>query len=112
MKCDVCRNYPTFEVSVIESQDDKILHLGNDCIDRLTGRSVSGWFRCFRRKRESVMANRKYIDQLPSILDGQNSKEHSLQLTEGDAEKLRTMLEQTSNGQNPTTGQEKIAVTI
>jgi hypothetical protein len=62
MKCDVCGNYPTYEVSVIESKDGKRLHVGNDCIDRLTGQSISEWFRSFRRKRESIMANRKYTD--------------------------------------------------
>jgi hypothetical protein len=59
MKCDVCGNYPTYEVSVIESEDNELLHVGNDCIDRLTGQSISEWFRSFRRKRESIMANRK-----------------------------------------------------
>lgn len=63
MKCDVCGNYPTYEVSVIESEDGKTLRVGNDCIDRLTGQSVSEWFRSFRRKRESAMANRQNIDQ-------------------------------------------------
>jgi hypothetical protein len=63
MKCDVCGNYPTYEVSVIESEDGKILRVGNDCIDRLTGQSVSEWFQSFRRKRENAMANRENIDQ-------------------------------------------------
>jgi hypothetical protein len=63
MKCDVCGDYPTFEVSVIESEDGKTLRVGNDCIDRLTGQGVSEWFKSFRRKRESAMANRENIDQ-------------------------------------------------
>ena len=67
-KCDVCGNYPIYEVSVIESEDGHTLHLGNDCIDRLTGKSVSEWFRSFRRKRESAMANRENIDQQSLIL--------------------------------------------
>jgi hypothetical protein len=65
MKCDVCGVYPTYEVSVIESEEGKILRVGNDCIDRLTGQSISEWFKSFRRKRESIMANRNYNDQLP-----------------------------------------------
>ena len=63
MKCDVCGDYPTFEVSVIESEDGKTLRVGNDCIDRLTGQNVSEWFRSFRRKRENAMADRKRMDQ-------------------------------------------------
>jgi hypothetical protein len=62
-KCDVCGNYPTYEISVIEGEDGKTLHVGNDCIDRLTGQSVSEWFKSFRSKRENAMANRKNIDQ-------------------------------------------------
>jgi hypothetical protein len=65
MKCDVCGNYPTYEVSVIESKDGMVLHVGNDCIDRLTGQSISEWFRTFRTKRESIMAKRKASDQPP-----------------------------------------------
>ncbi|MCW4000619.1 MAG: hypothetical protein NWE93_10300 [Candidatus Bathyarchaeota archaeon] len=68
-QCDVCGNYPIYEVSVIESQDGKTLRIGNDCIDRLTGQSVSEWFRSFRKKRESAMANRENIDQHSPILN-------------------------------------------
>lgn len=67
-KCDVCGNYPTYEVSVIESENGKTLRVGNDCIDRLTGQSVSEWFRSFRNKRESAMANRENVDQQSLIL--------------------------------------------
>ncbi len=69
MKCDVCGDYPTYEVSVIESKEGKILRVGNDCIDRLTGQSVSEWVKNFRRKRESAMANRENIDQQSLILN-------------------------------------------
>ncbi len=67
MKCDVCGNYPTYEVSIIESEDGDRLRVGNDCIDRLTGQNVSEWFKNFRRKRESAMANRERVDQ-PSLI--------------------------------------------
>ena len=63
MECDVCRNYPTFEVSIIESAGGQRLHVCNNCIDSLTGQNISEWFRSFRRKRESTLANRKQIDQ-------------------------------------------------
>jgi len=69
MKCDVCGNYPTYEVSVIESEDGKTLRVGNDCIDHLSGEKVSEYFKCFRRKRESTMTNRKNVDQQSLILN-------------------------------------------
>jgi hypothetical protein len=63
MKCAVCGNYPIYEVSVIENENGETLRVGNECIDQLTGQSVSEWFRSFRRKRESAMAKRENIDQ-------------------------------------------------
>jgi hypothetical protein len=63
MKCDLCGNYPTYEVSVIESEDGKTLRVGNDCIDHLTGENVSEYFKSFRVKRENALANRETIDQ-------------------------------------------------
>jgi hypothetical protein len=39
MSCDVCGNHPIIEVSVIRSSDGQNLHVGNDCIDRITNRS-------------------------------------------------------------------------
>lgn len=66
MRCEVCGD-PALEVSVIESDNGgKTLRVGNDCIDNLTGKDVSGFFKNFRRKRESVMVDRQCIDQ-PSL---------------------------------------------
>jgi hypothetical protein len=109
MKCDVCGSYPTFEVSVIENNNGKTLRVGNDCIDSLTKQNVAEWFRSFRRKRENVIANRKYIDPLQLILDAQDKKGSSVQVTDVDAENLKVMLEQMCNGQNPTSRQEQLA---
>jgi len=61
MRCGVCGNYPIIEVSVIESEDYQQLRVGNDCIDRLTNRKVYRWFKNYRKKRENVIRNRKYI---------------------------------------------------
>jgi len=109
MKCDVCGHYPTFEVSVIENDNGEMLRAGTECINRLTEQSISEWFRSFRRKRQIIMANRKYIDQLALILNAQNRKAPSFQIPEGDAENLKVMLEQMYNGLNPTARQEQIA---
>lgn len=83
MRCAVCGGYPTHEVSAIESDDGKILRVGNDCIDRLTGRNISEWFDSFRQKRESVMANRERIDQLSLTLNAQAEKDLLFQITDG-----------------------------
>jgi protein-arginine kinase activator protein McsA len=41
MKCDVCGNYPIFNVSVIRSEKGDRLNVCNDCIDQITNRTVS-----------------------------------------------------------------------
>lgn len=63
VRCDLCGNYPTFEVSVIENEEGKTLRVGNNCIDYLIGQKVSENFRTFRRKRENAMANRDHMDE-------------------------------------------------
>jgi hypothetical protein len=109
IRCDVCGNYPIQDVSVIRSSDGKELRIGNKCIDQITGRGVSEWFKQFKTNRENVMANRKYIDQLSLILDAHDRNRLSFQITDGDVETLRAMLDQMCNGLNLTTGQEQIA---
>lgn len=63
MRCGICGNYPTFEVSVIESEEGKTLKVGNNCIDNLIGQEVSENFRNFRRKRENAMETRECSDE-------------------------------------------------
>ena len=109
MKCDICGNYPIFEVSVIRSEDGQQLYVGNNCIDRLTKREVSSWFKNYRKKRENVMRNRKYINELSLILNAYERKELAFQITQCDVEKLSMMLEQMINGLNPNRGEEQIA---
>lgn len=110
MRCAVCGDYPLYEVSVIESEDGSTrLHIGDSCIDNLTGRGVSDWFKNFRRKRDSVLANRKYVDQLSQLLDAYSKKELSFELTSGDIEKIRSILEQIYSGQNPASSQMEMA---
>jgi hypothetical protein len=110
MRCAVCGEYPLFEVSIIESEDGTTrLHLGDSCIDNLTGQRVSDWFKSFRRKRDCVLANRKYVDQLSLILDAYNEKKLLSGLTQGDTEKLRGILEQICNGHDPSTSQMQMA---
>lgn len=110
MRCAVCGEYPLFEVSVIESEDGSTrLHLGDSCIDNLTGQRVSDWFKSFRRKRNCIMANRKYVDQLPLILEAYDEKKPLLALTHMDTEKLRGILEQIFNGNDLSTSQMQMA---
>jgi hypothetical protein len=109
MKCGVCGNYPIFDVSVIRSEDGTILNLCNDCIDRITKRAVSGWFKTYRKKRENIIGNRKYIDGLSSILAAYERSELSFQISREDVEKLRKTFGQMCNGLNPGTEQKQLA---
>jgi hypothetical protein len=109
MRCEVCGNYPIIEVSVIESEDYQQLRVGNDCIDRLTNRKVSRWFKNYRKKRENVIRNRKYIDELSLILTASRRNELAFQIRDCDFETLRLMLEKIVNGLNPIRREEQIA---
>lgn len=110
MRCAVCGEYPLFEVSIIESEDGTTpLHLGDSCIDNLTGQRVSDWFKSFRRKRDCVLANRKYVDQLSQLLEAYDKKELPFEITSGDIKTIRGILEQIYNGQNPPSSQMDIA---
>ena len=108
-RCDVCGNHPIIEVSVIRSEDGQQLRVGNYCIDRITNRRVSRWFKNYRRKRENVIRNRKYIDGLSLILDAYRRNELAFQITDCDVEKLSIVLEKMVNGLNPNRREEQIA---
>jgi hypothetical protein len=108
-RCDVCGNHPIIEVSVIRSEDGQQLRVGNDCIDCITNRRVSRWFKNYRRKRENVIKNRKYIDGLSLILNAYRRNELAFQITDCDIEKLSMVLERMINGLNPNRREEQIA---
>ena len=108
-RCDVCMNYPIKEVSVIRSNDGQRLRVGNECIDRLTNRKVSEWFRKFRTKRENVIRNRRYIDGLASILTAYSNSELAFQIPENEMDKLQKAFRGMCNGFNPTRKQEQLA---
>ena len=101
MRCQVCGNYPIIEVSVIISEDYQQLRVGNDCINHLTNLKVSRWFKNYRKKRENVIRNRKYIDELSLILTASRRNELAFQMRNCDFETLRLMLEKMVNGLNP-----------
>jgi hypothetical protein len=109
MRCAVCGNYPIIEVSVIESEDYQQLRAGNDCIDRLTNRKVSIWFKNYRKKRENVIRNRKYIDELSLILNASRRNELAFQTRDCDFETLSLVLEKMVNGLNLDRREEQIA---
>jgi hypothetical protein len=109
MKCGVCGNYPLFDVSVIRSEDGDRLNLCNNCIDQMTNRTVSSWFKTYRKKRENIIENRKYIDGLSSILTAYERTELSFQISREDVKKLRTTFVQMCNGLNPMTEQKQLA---
>jgi hypothetical protein len=109
MKCEVCGNYPIIEVSVIESEDFQQLRAGNDCIDRLTNRKVSRWFKNYRKKRKNVIRNRKYIDELSLLLNASRRNELAFQIRDCDFAMLSLMLEKMVNGLNPNRREEQMA---
>jgi hypothetical protein len=99
-RCDVCGNHPIIEVSVIRSEDGHHLRVGNDCIDNMTGRRVSRWFKNCRSKRENIMSNRRYIDGISEVLKAYEGNELSFKIVYGDVEKLSFALEKMINGLN------------
>lgn len=109
MKCNICGNYPIFDVSVIRNEEGQQLTVGNNCIDYLTKRKVSSWFRNYRKKRENIIRNRKYIDGLSLILDGSQRNERAYKITDSDIERLRLLLEKLINGFNPDSRESQIA---
>ena len=88
MKCGVCGNYPIFDVSVIRSEDGDRLNACNSCVDQITNQNVSGWFKNYRKKRENIIENRKYIDGLSSILAAYERSELPFQIPSEDVEEV------------------------
>ena len=109
MKCSVCGNYPIFDVSVIRSENGDRLNVCNNCIDRITDQNVSIWFKSYRKKRENIIENRKYIDELLSILTAYERDELSFRISSEDVEKLRKTFVQMCNGLNLRTEQKQLA---
>jgi len=101
MECGVCGNYPIFDVSIIRSENGNRLSVGNECIDRIANHNISDWFKTYRKKRENILDNRKYIDGLSKILSAYMQNSLSPQIPSEDIEKLRDTLIQMSNGLNP-----------
>jgi hypothetical protein len=109
MKCNVCGNYPISDVSVIRNEDGGRLNVCYRCIDRITNQNVSRWFKTFRKKRENIMENRKYIDGLSLILAAYERKELPFQISSEDIKMLRKAYVQMCNGLNPGTKQKQLA---
>jgi len=109
MKCNVCGNYPIIEVSVIRNEEGRILKACNTCIDRITNQNVSRWFKTFRKKRENIMENSKYIDGLSLILAAYERNELSFTISSEDVEKLHKTYVQMCNGLSPTIKQKQLA---
>ncbi len=63
----------------------------------------------YRRKRNCIMANRKYVDQLSLLLDVHDERKMLFELTRFDTEKLRGILEQILNGNDLSTSQVQVA---
>ena len=107
MKCSVCGNYPLFDFSVIRSEDGDRLNACNSCIDQITNQTVSSWFKTYRKKRENIIENRKYIDGLSSVLAAY--EQNDFKISSEDVEKLRKTFVQMCNGLDPRTKQKQLA---
>jgi hypothetical protein len=107
MKCSVCGNYPLFDVSVIRSEDGDRLNACSTCIDQITNQTVSSWFKTYRKKRENIVENRKYIDGLASVLAAY--EQNDFKISSEDVEKLRKTFVQMCNGLDPRTKQKQLA---
>jgi hypothetical protein len=61
MKCSVsvCGSYPILEVSVIRIEDVDRLNACNNCIDQITNRTVSSWFKTYRKKTRKYHRNQE-----------------------------------------------------
>ncbi len=112
MKCSVCGNYPIFDVSIIRNEEGDRLNACNNCIDQITNRTVSVWFKTYRKKRKNIMENRNYIDGLSTILAAYEQNDLSSKIPSEDIEKLRKAFVQMCNGLNPRTGQKQLADVI
>ena len=109
MKCSVCGNYPIFDVSIIRNEEGDRLNACNNCIDQITNRTVSVWFKTYRKKREIIMENRKSIDGLFSMLAAYEQNDLASKIPSEDIEKLRKTFVQMCNGLNPRTEQKQLA---
>ena len=109
MKCDICGNYPTINVSVIRNKDGDRLNTCYNCIDIITKQNVSIWFKTFSKKRENLLENRKYINGLSVILAAYDLNELPFKISSEDVEKLRKTFVQMCNGLNPKTKQKQLA---
>jgi hypothetical protein len=109
MKCSVCGNCPIFDVSVIRSENGDRLNVCNNCIDRITDQNVSIWFKSYRKKRENIIENRKYIDGLLFILTAYERDKLPFRISSGELEKLRKTFYQMCNGLNLRTEQKQLA---
>ena len=109
MKCGVCGNYPIYDISIIRSEKGNRLSVGNECMDRIANHNISDWFKTYRKKRENILENRKYIDGLSAILAAYQQNALSSQVSSEDVEKLQDTFVQMCNGLNPETEQKQLA---
>jgi hypothetical protein len=75
----------------------------------VTNQNVSSWFKTYRKKRENIIENRKYIDGLSSILAAYERSELPFQIPSEDVEKLRKTFVQMCNCLNPGTEKKQLA---
>lgn len=109
MKCDVCGNYPIVDVSVIRNEKSEGLNLCNDCIDQITSKTVSSWFKENRKSRQNILENRIYIDGVSSILAAYDRDKLQFEISSEGVMMLQKMFIQMCNGSDLRTKDKQLA---
>jgi hypothetical protein len=109
MKCNVCGNYPIIDISVIRNEKGQGLNACNNCIDRITSKTVSSWFKDFRKSRQNILENRIYIDGVSSILDAHEQDRLQFRISSEVVTMLRNMFAQMCSGLDPRTKDKQLA---
>ena len=109
-KCQVCGHYPIKEVFLIENTKTKEkFKVGNRCIDKITNRKISKWFRDYYKKEKNIIKNKKWINAVSGILEGYEKGELPVFVSEKGIQRLQRMLDRMCKGWNPTESQKRLA---
>ena len=108
-KCQVCGHYPIREVFLIQNTKTKEkFKVGNRCIDKITNRKISKWFRDYYKRQKTIIKNKKWINAVSGILQGYERDELPISISEKGIERLQKMLARMCRGLNPTESQKRL----
>jgi len=108
-KCQVCGHYPIREIYLIQGKAGKRFIVGNRCIDRISNRKISKWFKDYHKRQKIIIKNRKWINGVSGILEAYENDELPIFISEKGVERLKKMLKRMCAGYNPTKTQMRLA---